>query len=123
VKPVNQTVNNVSVQSQNFDRRVNTSLEFGRILEQYQKQNSELKVSAHAMDRLNERKIKLTETDMAKLTNAVDSIRNKGGKEALILYNSVAFITSIRNNTIITAVDRESLKENVFTNIDSAMIL
>lgn len=75
------------------------------------------------MDRLKERKIELSSKDIENLNNAVRTIRNKGGKEALILYNDVAFITSIRNNTVITAVDKDNLKENVFTNIDSAMIL
>lgn len=75
------------------------------------------------MDRLKERKIELSSSDIENLNNAVRKIRNKGGKEALIFYNDVAFITSIRNNTIITAVDKDNLKENVFTNIDSAMII
>ncbi len=75
------------------------------------------------MDRLRERKIELSSSDIENLNNAVRKIRNKGGKEALIFYNDVAFITSIRNNTIITAVDKDNLKENVFTNIDSAMII
>lgn len=75
------------------------------------------------MDRLRERKIELSSSDIENINNAVRKIRNKGGKEALIFYNDVAFITSIRNNTIITAVDKDNLKENVFTNIDSAMII
>jgi len=34
----------------------------------------------------------------------------------------LALIVSIKNRTVITAVDGQSLKENVFTNIDSAVI-
>lgn len=117
-----RVVNNHNVTGQNYNNRFNRGIEFGKVLEQVQRQN-DLKISAHAMDRLNERNIKITDTDMTKLKDAVDNIRNKGGKEALILYNNVAFIASIRNNTIITAVDSQNMKENVFTNIDSAVVL
>lgn len=106
----------------NVNARLNANLDFSRVLEEVQGKK-ELKISAHAMDRLKERNINLSDSDMNNLKTAVESIRSKGGREALILYNNVAYITSIRNNTIITAVDSGSLKENVFTNIDSAVIV
>lgn len=112
-----QQLNNNSV-----NQRIKAGIDFNSVLQSIQ-QEKELKISGHAMDRLKERQIELSKNDLDSLKSAVESIRNKGGKEALILYNNVAFITSIRNNTIITAVDRDSLKENVFTNIDSAIIL
>lgn len=112
---INSTVNNVNA-------RLNANIDFRKVLEEVQSKK-DLKISAHAMDRLKERNISLSDTDMNNLKSAVDNIRSKGGREALILYNNVAFITSIRNNTIITAVDQSSLKENVFTNIDSAVIV
>lgn len=112
----------INVNINNVNARLNANIDFGKVLEKAQ-QNNELKISAHAMDRLRERNINLSDSDMSNLKTAVESIRSKGGREALILYNNVAYITSIKNNTIITAVDSNSLKENVFTNIDSAMIV
>lgn len=106
----------------NVNARLNANLDFNRVLEEVQSRK-DLKISAHAMDRLRERNINLSDSDMNNLKTAVESIRSKGGREALILYNNVAYITSIRNNIIITAVDSSSLKENVFTNIDSAVIV
>lgn len=106
----------------NVNARLNANIDFSRVLEEVQAEK-DLKISAHAMDRLRERNINLSDSDMNNLKTAVENIRSKGGKEALILYNNVAYITSIRNNTIITAVDSKSLKENVFTNIDSAVIV
>lgn len=106
----------------NINARLNANLDFGRVLEEVQSKK-DLKISAHAMDRLRERHISLSDSDMDTLKTAVENIRCKGGREALILYNNVAYITSIRNNTIITAVDSASLKESVFTNIDSAVIV
>ena len=48
---------------------------------------------------------------------------NKGSKNSVMLYKDVALIASIENKTVITAVDRERTKENIFTNIDSVVIL
>ena len=112
---INTSINNVNA-------RLNANLDFGRVLEEVQSKK-DLKISAHAMDRLKERNISLSDSDLNTLKTAVENIRSKGGREALILYNNVAYITSIRNNTIITAVDSSSMKENVFTNIDSAVIV
>lgn len=106
----------------NINQRIKASIEFSKVLEDVQSKK-DLKISAHAMDRLRERNINLSDSDMNSLKSAVENIRSKGGKEALILYNNVAYITSIKNNTIITAVDSNSLKQNVFTNIDSAVIV
>ncbi|MDF2673266.1 MAG: flagellar protein [Clostridiales bacterium] len=112
---INANVNNINA-------RLNANIDFSKVLEDVQAKK-DLKISAHAMDRLRERNITLTDSDISNLKSAVENIRSKGGREALILYNNVAYITSIKNNTIITAVDSNSLKENVFTNIDSAVIV
>lgn len=120
---INKVQNHKSQQlNNNVNQRIKAGIDFNSVLQNIQRER-ELKISGHAMDRLKERQIELNEKDIKSLKGAVESIRNKGGKEALILYNNIAFITSIRNNTIITAVDKDNLKENVFTNIDSAMIL
>jgi len=82
----------------------------------------ELKVSAHAQARLQSSRINLTQDDMARLSRAVDRAAAKGARESLILMDNIAFVVSIKNRTVITAVSPERLKENVFTNIDSAVI-
>ena len=83
----------------------------------------EIKISAHAQARLSSRGIDLNEARMAKLTEAVDRAAAKGAKESLVLMEDLAVIVSVKNRTVITAVDEASLKENVFTNIDSAVIV
>ena len=57
------------------------------------------------------------------MENAVGKAREKGARDSLILMDNLALVVSIKNNTVITAVDEQSLKENVFTNIDSAVIV
>jgi flagellar operon protein len=60
---------------------------------------------------------------MMKLKEAVEKVGLKGSRESLILTDKAAFVVSVKNSTVITAVDRESLKENVFTNIDSTVMI
>jgi flagellar operon protein len=82
-----------------------------------------LKFSAHAMQRLESRNIKLTPDDVSRMNAMADKAAAKGSKQSLFMMNDVALVVSIKNRTVITAVDRESMKENVFTNIDSAAII
>lgn len=83
----------------------------------------ELKFSKHALDRIKSRNIELTQQDLTKISDAVDRAEAKGVKEALILMNDKVFIASVKSKTIITASSEEQLKENVFTNIDGAVII
>ena len=64
----------------------------------------------------------LANHDIARLSDAVDKVEAKGGRESLILLGDLAFVVSIRNRTVITAISHERLRENIFTNIDSAVI-
>lgn len=80
-------------------------------------------ISNHAAERLTDRNIMLNESDMNKINDGINKAYEKGSKESLILYKDLVLIASIKNRTIITAVDKESSKENVFTNIDSVVLL
>lgn len=94
---------------------------FSQVLDQNLGQD--IKFSNHAQQRLKSRNIELTDADMTKLESAVEKAREKGAKDSLILINDLALVVSVKNNTVITAVDGQNLKENVFTNIDSAVIV
>ena len=83
----------------------------------------QLKFSAHAQQRLESRNIRLTQDDVAKMNAMADKAAAKGSKQSLFMMRDVAMVVSITNRTVITAVDQSSMKENVFTNIDSAAIL
>lgn len=86
-------------------------------LEALGKKKETVKVSAHALDRMDARKISLSDEDMVKINEAVDTLEKKGAKESLLLYKDAAFIASIRNRTIITAMKDGEL--DTVTNIDS----
>jgi flagellar operon protein len=82
-----------------------------------------LKLSAHASQRLSSRQIRLEAEDWAKLEAGVDKVAAKGGREALLVSDKAALVVSVKNRTVITVVDPAQLKENVFTNIDSAVLV
>lgn len=82
-----------------------------------------MKFSKHAQQRLQSRNIKLTEQDVNRIQNAVGQAREKGARDSLIIMDRLALVVSVKNNTVITAVDDESIRDNVFTNIDSAVII
>ena len=81
-----------------------------------------MKFSAHAMDRLNERGITLEKEELGRLSGAVTKAEEKSVNDSLILINDMAFIVSIKNRTVVTAMTGDSIKDNVFTNIDSTVI-
>lgn len=95
--------------------------EFQRILDQ--KVAGELKFSAHAQQRLTSRNIQLTPGEMAGLRDAVGKAEAKGARESLVVMDRVALVVSVKNRTVITAVDSQSMKDNIFTQIDSAVIV
>jgi len=86
-------------------------------------ESQELKFSKHALERLESRNIQLTPQEIAKISDAVDKAGAKGVKDALILMNDKVFIASVRSKTIVTAATEDQLKNNVFTQIDGAVIV
>jgi flagellar operon protein len=82
-----------------------------------------LKFSAHAMQRLQSRNIQLTPDDVSRMNQMADKAAAKGAKQSLFMMGDTAMVVSIKNRVVITAVDSDSMKENVFTNIDSAAII
>jgi flagellar operon protein len=82
-----------------------------------------LKFSAHAQQRLQSRNINLSQNDLAKMNAMADKAAAKGAKQSLFMMRDTAMVVSITNRTVITAVDQQSMKDNVFTNIDSAAVI
>ncbi len=86
-------------------------------------QMGEIKFSSHARQRMRSRNIEFGVEELNLLRSAMMKARDKGARESLILMGDMALVVSIKNNTVITALDGESMKENVFTNIDSAVVI
>lgn len=80
-------------------------------------------ISNHAAERLKDRDIHLDETDMEKINEGINLASDKGCRECVIFYKDAALVTSIKNRTIITAMDKENSRGNIFTNVDSVLLL
>ena len=81
-----------------------------------------LKFSKHAGSRLEQRNIRLSSEQLSRLNQAAKKAEEKGIRESLMLMDGMAFIVNVRNNTVVTAMEQDESSENVFTNIDGAVI-
>ena len=81
-----------------------------------------VQLSGHAKARIERRGIDLDPQTLARLQHGVDRAAAKGSRESVVLVDDVAFVVSVKARTVITAVDRASMRDHVFTNIDSAVI-
>ena len=95
---------------------------FARVLDQ-KIPTQEVKFSQHAQERLRARNISFSASDITKLEGAVNSVAQKGGKESLVMMGDAALVVSVKNRTVVTAMDRSQMKGNVFTKIDSAVVI
>ncbi len=86
-------------------------------------QPGEVRFSKHAANRLTDRNIELTEEQVERLNLGAAKASEKGISESLVIVDSLAFIVSVPNQTVITAMDQAEANENVFTNIDGAVII
>lgn len=82
-----------------------------------------LKLSAHAQKRLQERKIALSDADLQKIGRAVEQAAAKGVKDSLIIYGDLTLVTSVKNRTVVTALDLDTAAGRLFTKIDGAIII
>ncbi len=110
----------INANSKNNSNKPKTK-DFGEILDVLNEK--EIKFSKHARERLVSRNMDLNDQDLIKLNSAFDRAKEKGVKDALFLMDDQAFIGNIQNRTIITAIEQDRLKDNIFTNIDGAVII
>jgi flagellar operon protein len=111
------------IMQQQASRAAETVQPFDSILQSTVDKGNGLKFSAHAKERLSLRNISLSADDLNRMNDAVNKAASKGAQQSLLVMDNQAFIVSVPNRTVITAMDSGSMKENVFTNIDSAVIV
>lgn len=98
-----------------------TNKDFKEILNSAIDERRGFKVSKHAEERL--KSSNFSENDMKNIGKGFEIAEDKGSKNSVMLYKDVALVTSIENKTVITAVNKDRAEENIFTNIDSVVIL
>jgi flagellar operon protein len=100
----------------------NADISFDEVLRAKQQEYDSLKFSKHAVGRLNDRGISLSEDQTKRLEDGVSKAGEKGINESLVLVDSLAFIVNVPNKTVVTAMDQSDAGKNIFTNIDGAVI-
>ena len=78
--------------------------------------------SSHALQRIERRGIDIGPQTLVRLQDGVARAEAKGARDSVVLVDGTAFVVSVRNKTVITAVDPGHMRDHVFTNIDSAVI-
>lgn len=96
---------------------------FQDILNKTIEDNSELQFSKHASMRLKSRDIKISNEQMERIENGVTKAKAKGIKDSLVLVDNIALVVNTRKNIVITAMEQTQNDENIYTNIDGAVIV
>ena len=96
---------------------------FENILKDKLQTQTQVKFSKHAEQRLQERNIKVTPNQLERINDGVVKAEEKGIKDSLILMDNLALVVNVKNKTVVTATNTNDLKNNVFTNIDGAVIV
>ncbi|MEG2928840.1 MAG: TIGR02530 family flagellar biosynthesis protein [Oscillospiraceae bacterium] len=119
VTMVNSTTVNAALQ------RLNNGSDFKTLLDQQLQKNQQLQFSKHAQERVTQRGINLSQELIDNLNQAVVMARAKGAKDIVVINNSQnnAFIVNVPNNVVVTTMAGSEMKNNIFTNIDSAVLI
>ena len=118
-----------AIQKGEFDQSLNQAIEKANLQEMKSSSpdlnqvSQGLKFSAHATQRLRERQISFDPETMSRLNDAISKADAKGVQDTLVLTDKAALIVSVPNRTVVTAMDKNNLNGNVFTNIDGAVII
>ena len=97
---------------------------FDQVLQQkLQQTQNQLQFSKHSQERIQQRGIEMIEDLLAQMNEAADSARQKGAKDVVMITQQAAFVVSVANNTVITAMNGNEMKNNIFTKIDGAVLL
>lgn len=97
--------------------------EFAKELSLREKNASQVQFSRHASQRMEQRGITLSSESLRKLDQAVDTARQKGSKDTVVISAQGAFIVNVLNNIVVTTIAEQDMKDNIFTNIDSAVFM
>lgn len=96
---------------------------FQEVLQKKVQTDNNLRFSKHASVRLQQRGIDLTDGQLERLMDGTRKAGQKGIKDSLVIVDELAFIVNVPNSTVVTAMDSKDAVENIFTNIDGAVIM
>lgn len=100
-----------------------SSVQFAELLQKEVNKPQSVQFSKHAALRVKERGIEMTDSLITDLNQAVRKAQEKGAKDVVVIGKSGAFIVNVPNNIVVTTMSGAEMKENIFTNIDSAVLI
>jgi flagellar operon protein len=83
----------------------------------------EIQLSVHAAKRLKERNLEMDSSEFFKLKSAFKKLQEKGGQDSLVITDKAAYIVDVSARKVVTAIDKGSIADNVFTKIDSTVMV
>ena len=78
--------------------------------------------SNHAQKRIDRRDLDIDSQRLDRLNSAITRAAEKGARNSVVMLDDLAVVVDIRDRKVVTAINAESGKERVFTNIDSVVI-
>jgi len=100
--------------------------EFNKLLQEQVQSSGQkhgIQLSTHAAKRLQERNLSMDSDEFFKIKGAMEKLKTKGGQDSLVITDKAAYIVDVPKNKIVTAIDKNSILDNVFTKIDSTVIV
>ncbi len=129
IKDVTNNVATKQIKNKNQVEKVKIGASFATMLQEQIDKNAGkhvgqgLQLSKHAQERVNQRGIEITTKLMEEMVDATEKAQMKGVKDVVIFDSVNAFIVNVPSKTVVTAINGGEMRENVFTNIDGAIIL
>lgn len=126
---VNQITNAGTLKLQHAQTALQTkantgnNVQFADLLQKEAGRPESVQFSKHAAQRVQQRGIQMTDSLLADLNQAVAKAQEKGAKDVVVIGKSGAFIVNVPNNVVVTTMSGAEMKENIFTNIDSAVLI
>lgn len=125
IKKISQLSNAQALQLQRVasmqEKPVKTS--FSNMMQEELRKSESVRFSKHAETRIRQRGIDLSDDVITDLNQAVAKAREKGAKDTVIIGAQGAFIVNVPNNIVVTTISEQEMKNNIFTNIDSAVLM
>lgn len=123
VNKVNQLTDVQRLQLQHTTVQNSVHNQFNSILQQELNEAQRVQFSKHAIHRIQERRIPMTDNVLQDLNSAILKAKKKGAKDVAVIGENGVFIVNVPHNIVVTIMSKAEMKENIFTNIDSAVLI
>lgn len=82
-----------------------------------------VKISKHANQRLFERNIQINDKQWQVISEKMNEAKQKGVTDSLVVMNNATLLVSTKNNTVVTAMNKEEAAAKIFTNINGTILI